>query len=361
MNPRILIAFLALFLLTFLKAGAEVPRDMTTLPLSGGLPVQVRTGLYFIDVESYQEHDGTFAATVDLRLKWKDGRLAYDLKTAPSGFVEFRDDKALAKLAEQWAPLVELSNSVGDPVFQNQLLRVYPDGQVEWLRRVKGQFRSEVAPENFPFDHQQLAVHLTVRNENERRVTLDFRQDDLDFSGVESTVNIPGWKLGLVNISRSPIAGFYGESNARLIAALGISRALGPGLGPIFIPLMASLLIPLMAVYMNKVQDGEFQIEAFELSNIVIGGLFAVIALNFTVNSDYPALGAGDNAVSRLFGLNYLVLAAALAVIVLLFRFNIVGKYCGKYVQEQLYLYIVWAAPVLVFATAAAIVLIAAS
>ncbi len=116
---------------------------------------------------------------------------------------------------------------------------------------------------------------------------------------------------------------------------------------------MASLLIPLMAVYMNKVQDGEFQIEAFELSNIVIGGLFAVIALNFTVNSDYPALGAGDNTVSRLFGLNYLVLAAALAIIVLLFRFNIVRNLCGRYVQEQLYLTIVWAAPVLVFATAA--------
>ncbi len=192
------------------------------------LPVQVRTGLYFVDVESYQEHDGAFTATVDLRLKWKDGRLAYDPKTAPSGFVEFRDDKAVAKLSGQWAPQVEFSNMTGDLVFQNQLLRIYPDGHVEWLRRAKGQFRSEVEPQNFPFDRQQLAVHLTVRNENERRVTLDFRQDDLDFSGVESTVNIPGWKLGLVNFSRSPISGFYGESNARVIAALGISRDTRP-------------------------------------------------------------------------------------------------------------------------------------
>ncbi len=361
MTSRIFAAVLALFLLPFLSAGAEAPKDETSLPLSGGLPVQVRAGLYFVDLESYQEHDGTFAATVDLRLQWKDGRLAYDPQTAPSGFMEFRDDNAVAQLSTQWAPQVELSNMTDAPVFQNQLLRIYPDGRVEWLQRVKGQFRSEVELQNFPFDRQQLAIHLTVRNENERRVTLDFRQDDLDFSGVESTVKIPGWRLGLVNISRSPIAGFYGESNARLIAALDISRTLGPGLGPIFIPLLASLLIPLMAVYMNKVQDGEFQVEAFELSNIVIGGLFAVIALNFTVNSDYPALGAGDNTVSRLFGLNYLVLAAALAIIVLLFRFNIVRQYCGRYVQEQLYLYIVWAAPVLVFATAIAIVLIAAS
>jgi hypothetical protein len=121
----------------------------------------------------------------------------------------------------------------------------------------------------------------------------------------------------------------------------------------------ASLLIPLMAIYMNKVEDGDFQIDTFELCNIVIGGLFAVIALNFTVNSTYPMLGVADNTVTRLFGLNYLGLGAALAIIIALFRFDLVKRAFGKYVQEQLYLCIVWAGPVLVLGTAIALLLVA--
>ena len=33
-------------------------------------------------------------------------------------------------------------------------------------------------------------------------------------------------------------------------------------------------------------EEGEFQIEAFEQANVIVGGLFAVIALNFTLNAD---------------------------------------------------------------------------
>ena len=34
-------------------------------------------------------------------------------------------------------------------------------------------------------------------------------------------------------------------------------------------------------------EEGEFQIEAFEQANVIVGGLFAVIALNFTLNAEY--------------------------------------------------------------------------
>ena len=43
----------------------------------------------------------------------------------------------------------------------------------------------------------------------------------------------------------------------------------------IFIPLFASLLIPLMAPWMNGAKEGGFDIEGFELANFIIGGLFA--------------------------------------------------------------------------------------
>ncbi len=127
----------------------------------------------------------------------------------------------------------------------------------------------------------------------------------------------------------------------------------------IFIPLFASLLIPMLSIWLNRVDDGKFQIETFELVNIIIGGLFAVIALNFTIYSTYEVLGSADNPVSRLFALNYITLGIGLLVNVLLFRYGVIERLFGRYVQEQLYLVLAWAIPVVVLTAAGAVILVA--
>ena len=55
------------------------------------------------------------------------------------------------------------------------------------------------------------------------------------------------------------------------------------------------------------------------------------------------------------------ILAAALAVIIALFRFNAVRSLLGKYVQEQLFICIIWAGPLLALATAVAVLFVAMS
>jgi hypothetical protein len=257
-----------------------------------------------------------------------------------------------------WVPKAELANTIGSAAFRATSLRIYPDGRVELMQRTSTKFTTTFDPQRFPFDQQKLAAEVTVRGEDQDRVALDYHQDDLEFSEAASDQKLDRWELGLTNIRREPLPGLYGALHSRLWVELQIRRRFTMAMAPIFIPLFASLLIPLMAIYMNRVENGEFQIEAFELSNIVIGGLFAVIALNFTVNSAYPMLGDADNTVTRLFGLNYLVLGVASAIIITLFRFNLVQRACGKYVQEQLYLSIVWAGPLLVLATAIALLLV---
>lgn len=329
-----------------------------SLPLGGGLPVIVRTGLRFEQIAAIDENQASCTATVDLRLRWQDARLAYP-KEDGAAFRNFKDAAAETQMARMWVPTVELANTIGSPTFRTASLRIYPDGRVELMQRTSTKFATSFDPQRFPFDQQKLAVEVTVRGEDQERVMLDYHQDDLEFSGTGSDRSLDRWTLGLTNIRREPLRGLYGASHSRLWVELQIRRQFTMAMAPIFIPLFASLLIPLMAIYMNKIEDGEFQIDAFELCNIVIGGLFAVIALNFTVNSAYPMLSGADNTVTRLFGLNYLTLGAALAIIITLFRFNLVQRACGKYVQEQLYLSIVWAGPLLVLATAVALLLVA--
>jgi hypothetical protein len=351
-SPLLLAIFLAL------SAASGFSESAPSLPLGGGLPVVIRTGLRFEQISAIDENEGSCTATVDLRLRWMDARLAYP-KEDGSAFHVFKDAAAETRMAGMWVPRVELANTIGSPAFRTTSLRIYPDGRVELMQRTSTKFTTSFDPQRFPFDQQKLAVEVVVRGDDQERVILDYHQDDLQFGEAGAGRTLDRWELGLTNIRREPLPGLYGVLHSRLWVELQIRRQFTMAMAPIFIPLFASLLIPLMAIYMNRVEDGEFQIEAFELSNIVIGGLFAVIALNFTVNSAYPMLGAADNTVTRLFGLNYLVLGVAAGLIITLFRFNLVQRACGKYVQEQLYLSIVWAGPLLVLATAIAVLLVA--
>lgn len=341
-------------------APATAQADLKALPLGQGLPILVRTGVYFADVGALDESAETFDGTVDLRLRWKDARLRYPAENTPKGFQDFRGPRAEEKLAEIWSPRVVLSNLDGEPALSEISLRIFPEGQVELMQRTRGIFAMSFDVEAFPFDVQKLAVELASLRDNQEQVMLDFRQEDVDFSRAASGIEIDGWTPGLVELRRAPREVWYGESHSQIRAYLEMRRRLGTAVAPIFIPLLASLLIPLTAIWMNKVRpDGTFEVEAFELANVIIGGLFAVIALNFTVNAEYSTIGSSDNTVTRLFGLNYITLAVSLGIIIGLFRFSWVKRAFGGAVQEQLYLTLVWVVPLLVGATATALLLVA--
>jgi hypothetical protein len=121
--------------------------------------------------------------------------------------------------------------------------------------------------------------------------------------------------------------------------------------------LFATLLIPVLTIWLNRLKDGQLQLEAHSLINLLIGGLFAVIAFNLSVNSRYTALSAGDNLVSRLIALSYATLGIAFLINLLLVRFRVVEQSLGRYTQEQCYLVLRWAFPVLVLTLAVAMIL----
>ena len=330
-----------------------------TVPRGKGLPVVVRTGVYFVDIHGMEESKAQYTATFDVRLRWGDPRLAYDAAQTPRGYYEWRGAEAEAKLATIWAPDVGIVNIVDKPTFVSKSLRLTPDGEVELMQRMTAKLTTTFEIEDFPFDRQNLPVVLVSRRETADLLTFDYREDELEFSRLAAGVKIDGWTPGLVDLKREPAAGWYGESYAQVKALLDITRKPGGAAASIFIPLVASLLIPMLAIWLNRIDDGVFQIETFELSNIIIGGLFAVIALNFTVNAAYEALGTTDNTVSRLFALNYATLGVSLLINILVFRFEWVARCCGKYVQEELYRFFVWAVPAVVFTTTIAVLAVA--
>jgi hypothetical protein len=335
------------------------PEDLTTLPTGAGLPVGVRVAVTYLDVKSLDDAKGEFVATTDVRMSWTDLRQRFDESDEPHGFKEYRFSQADKKLETMWSPHVDVTNRVEAPSYIVHRVRITPDGEVELITRTTAKYTVAIDASRFPFDRQHLMLDLNVRENGTDEVELESHHDDVEWSRPVQGLTIDGWTPGIVDLDHSDVAGWNGDRYGRLQAALDVDRDPKGALAPVFIPLVASLLIPLLAVWMNKATEEGFEIEAFELANVVIGGLFSVIALSFAIYSAYGVIAGGDNTVTRLFGLNYVSLAISLGVVVLFFRFNLPRNLFGHHVHEELYRFVLWALPLLSASTSAAIILAA--
>ena len=353
-----LFALLCLILSTVAVVAQEI-EDKTSLPKDAGLPLNVEFGVAFVDLLSFDENAGTFRATVDLRLRWTDSRLRDEKPSSSTPPQTFTDKAAEQKMRDIWIAPVIIANQHGAASDSAYGLRIYSTGAVAIIHRITADFDVNVDVGKFPFDRQHLVVEAKVDGLPLNQVALRFGQAELDFSQASRDARIPGWSIGLVDLRTSPALGWYNVPQARVFASLEVTRLPGLIVASIFIPLLASLLIPLLAMWLNRIEDGVFQVDTFELVNIIIGGLFAVIALNFTVYSTYVVLADGDNTVNRLFALNYLALAIALVVNICFARFNVLAGWFGPWVQEQAYYVLMWLIPIVVLVLAATFLLTA--
>lgn len=349
----------ALLTLVIALFAASAAQAQTGVPTGKGLPVRVNVAVEFVELIGFKENTGVLTATVDVRLRWQDLRLRRSAQDASQSPQIFRGAEAGAQIAKMWVPPVEFANQRGKAAYTSAGLWIYPDGSVEMIKRTSGDFASSVSVDSFPFDRQKLRLDIAVRDVDAQTVVLVFDENDFNDSRRSKQASLDGWELGNVTLRGEAMNGWHGATHSQVVASLEIIREPAMIIASIFIPLFASLLIPMLSIWLNRSKDGNFRIETFELVNIIIGGLFAVIALNFTINSTYEMLGSGANPVHELLALNYLTLGIGLVVNVLLFRYGVVARLFGRYVQEQVYFFVCWALPVLTLATAAMVIGIA--
>ncbi len=170
---------------------------------------------------------------------------------------------------------------------------------------------------------------------------------------VGSRTKLDGWNIGHVELTSSELAGWNGDRYATASATLSIDRDPTSA--------MAAVFIPLLALWMNGATDEGFAVDAFELANMGIGGLFAVIALSFAIYSSNPVIATSDNTVTRLFALNYTTLALSLTIVVMFFRYELPRRWFGIHVQKEMFHVISWAVPLLTLAASITFILVAAA
>ena len=65
-----------------------------------------------------------------------------------------------------------------------------------------------------------------------------------------------------MTLRSEPLTGWYGATHARVVASLEIARHPAATAMAIAIPLFATLLIPFLTIWLNRVKDGQLQLEA---------------------------------------------------------------------------------------------------
>ena len=82
------------------EPGPRADADLTAIPIGKGLPVRVNVGVFFLELAAFDDTKGEWEATVDVRLRWNDPRLAYDKKQTLRGYREFLGKAAEAELED---------------------------------------------------------------------------------------------------------------------------------------------------------------------------------------------------------------------------------------------------------------------
>lgn len=272
--------------------GTKIP-DAGALPTYLERPVRVNVSFLVDEIAKVNEALGTFEATVDIQLQWKDPTAAFDPKVEGTFRKKYCLEKATAVLAKIWNPEIFITNIVGDkPIKLKQCVFIKQDGTVIYMQRVKSIFETRYDLKSFPFDTQYLSVKLQSERYNDTEVQFVQGQEQLNESGVREGVTFPGWVVGGVKYSFPVIRSLDGTNLSRFEAKIVIERE------PInylfsFAPLLLIIFIPTIITLYSPKADMGARLGTWT------GAILALIALSFTLNLRYPALGP-DSIVAQL-------------------------------------------------------------
>ena len=131
----------------------------TTLP-SIKHPTVVHVSLQVDDIIRISEKEETLSFQSQLRLRWRDPRLAFSEKKEGASVKIFSGQAVSNKLDTIWTPDLVLSQSRGKVVVGAQLLKIHSDGSVYFRKRLYATIGIQLALTDFPLDSQTIGFKL---------------------------------------------------------------------------------------------------------------------------------------------------------------------------------------------------------
>lgn len=194
------------------------------LPHSGEGPIKVQIDQFLLQVESIDGATESFRGSVFVSLTWHDPRMSFDAALFGAQEVLFSGDAAEAQLATQWSPQVQISNLTDAATTFDQTLIIKSDGTVRYDRRIVGTFSSEMELSRFPYDRQDLHIHLESSSWDNSQMRLTLPEVSAQKESEVDLGPIRGWNLLSLETSLSDRPYIAGEKYSCFTSTLKVQR-----------------------------------------------------------------------------------------------------------------------------------------
>ncbi|MET0262887.1 MAG: hypothetical protein ABW223_08305 [Rariglobus sp.] len=269
-----MVSFLRFLLLFGVFATALSAAETKAAPTA---PRKVELGVHILDISDIDEPGGKFTLHVLLGVYWQDQAQAHD-GTGPK---VFREDIAIEEVNTIWRPMVEFNRTTAPAELHHSLLRVYPNGRVEFERQLTVQIATQLDLRKLPFDTQQLKLELESFQYLADEVEVVLPADKLR---ITNRISLPQWDPGKLTGEVSPhYREEYNETYSRATVTLEVKRHTQFYIWQMMVPL-GIVLAMAFAVFFLPPKD------LSDRMSVIIASLLTVVALSYSLHSGLPKI-----------------------------------------------------------------------
>lgn len=256
--------------------------NLKRLPLT--TPVVIKTGIFLVDITHIDIPSVPiphFTAEYIISLSWTDVRLSYETSTLQQ-YRQYHDKEVDQQLEKIWWPEITIPNQDGPRMIENKILKIFPNGEIQYLEKFKINLKMHSNLRRFPFDEQYFKLMLEIFDWDTSKVKL---QADMDFVGMSETLVNDGWDFQHVIIKDTFIKDELSHKQHAIVKHIvSASRRPNYYLFKIITPLMLMLFFTWSTFWMV----GENA--SLRLQRLVIA-MLAMIAFHQVIISNLPRIG----------------------------------------------------------------------
>ncbi len=279
---------------TSASATAAAPATAAKAP-----PRQVELGLYILDIADIDEPAGRFTIQVLLSTAWTDPTRAFE-GTGPK---IFREDAAVEEANAGWRSMSEFNRVAAPAELNHSLLKIFPNGRVEFERQMNVTLSAQLDLRRLPFDTQKLQIEVESFQHLADAMEYVLPKDNLRMT---KRISLQQWEPLSLTAEVAPVfRDVYQETYSRATATITVKRHFHFYLWQMIVPLVIVLAMA-FAVFFLPPED------LSDRMSVIIASLLTVVALSYSLHSGLPKIPY-LTIIDWLFVLAYVFLGLAMA------------------------------------------------
>jgi hypothetical protein len=276
------------------SATAAAPATAAKAP-----PRQVELGLYILDIADIDEPAGRFTMQVLLSTAWTDPTRAFE-GTEPK---IFREDAAVEEANAGWRSMSEFNRVAAPAELNHSLLKIFPNGRVEFERQMNVTLSAQLDLRRLPFDTQKLQIEIESFQHLADAMEYVLPKDNLRMT---KRISLQQWEPLSLTAEVAPVfRDVYQETYSRATATITVKRHFHFYLWQMIVPLVIVLAMA-FAVFFLPPED------LSDRMSVIIASLLTVVALSYSLHSGLPKIPY-LTIIDWLFVLAYVFLGLAMA------------------------------------------------